>query len=137
MGLDGAVGGGVSHAGQHEAGFDLVVVEEALVRLVDGAGGELAGAGGAGASAAGVRQVDALLLGGIKDVLIVGNLDGLVESLALVDEGDLVGSHGKDWGSQTPECSGPVGPHRPTSDRGAAGAPGSAAPEAQSKGGHA
>ena len=43
MGLDGAVAGGVGHAGQHEAGFDLVVVQEALVGLIHGASGDLAG----------------------------------------------------------------------------------------------
>jgi len=72
VGLDGAVAGGVGHAGEHEAGFDLVVVEEALVALVNGAGGQLASAGGAGASAAGIGKIDALLFSGIKDVLIVG-----------------------------------------------------------------
>ena len=59
MGLDGAVAGGVGDAGQHETSFDLVVVQEALVGLVDGASGDLAGAGGAGSSAAGVGEVDA------------------------------------------------------------------------------
>jgi hypothetical protein len=84
VGLDGAVRGGVGDAGEDEAGLDLVVVEEALVRLVDGAGGELASAGGAGAGAAGVGQVDALLFSGVEDVLVVGNLDGLVQpSLSL------------------------------------------------------
>ena len=37
VGLDGAVGGGVGHTGQHETGFDLVIVQEALVGLIDGA----------------------------------------------------------------------------------------------------
>ena len=102
MGLDGAVAGGVGHAGQNKASFDLVIVEEALVRLIHGASGELAGTGGAGTSAAGVGEVNALLLSGVEDVLVVRNLNGLVKTLALVDEGDLVGSHGKDWGSQAP-----------------------------------
>ena len=38
VGLDGAIGGGVSHAGQHKARFDLIVVQEALVGLINGAG---------------------------------------------------------------------------------------------------
>ena len=36
VGLDGAVGCGVGHTGQHETGFDLIVVQEALVGLIDG-----------------------------------------------------------------------------------------------------
>ena len=93
VGLDGAVGGGVSHAGQHEASFDLIVVQEALVGLINGASGDFAGAGGASASAAGVRQVDALLFCCVEDVLIIRDFDGLVETFALADQGDLVGSH--------------------------------------------
>ena len=92
VGLDGAVGGGVCDAGQHETGFDLVVVQEALVGLIDGASGDLAGAGGASASAAGVGQIDALLFSSVEDVLVVGHFDGLVETFALADQGDLVGS---------------------------------------------
>ena len=93
VGLDGAVGGGVSHAGQHEASFDLIVVQEALVGLINGASGEFAGAGGASASTTGVRQVDALLFCCVEDVLIIRDFDGLVETFALADQGDLVGSH--------------------------------------------
>jgi hypothetical protein len=92
VGLDGAVAGGIGDAGQHEASLDLVIIEEALVALVNGTGGQLASAGRAGACTAGVGKVDALLFGSIEDVLIVRNLDGLVEAFALVDEGDLVGS---------------------------------------------
>ena len=94
VGLDGAVAGGVGDAGQHETSFDLVVVEEALIALVNGASGDLAGAGGAGACTAGIRQIDALLLSSVEDVLIVGNFDGLVQALAFADEGDLLGRHG-------------------------------------------
>ena len=93
VGLDGAVGGGVGDAGQHETSFDLVIVQEALVGLVNGASGDLAGAGGASASTAGVGEVDALLFSSVEDVLVVGHFDGLVETFALADQGDLVGSH--------------------------------------------
>jgi hypothetical protein len=93
VGLDGAVAGGVGDAGQHETSFDLVVVQEALVGLVDGASGDLAGAGGASASAAGVGEVDALLFSSVEDVLVVGHFDGLVQTFALGDQGDLVRSH--------------------------------------------
>ena len=93
VGLDGAVRRGVSHARQHEASFDLIVVQEALVGLINGASGDFAGAGGASASAAGVRQVDALLFCCVEDVLIIRDFDGLVETFALADHGDLVGSH--------------------------------------------
>ena len=90
---DGAVRGGVGHAGQHESGFNLIVVKEALVRLINSSSGDLASASGAGARAAGIRQVNALLFSGIEDVLIVRNLDGLVETLAFGDQGDLIRSH--------------------------------------------
>jgi hypothetical protein len=72
--LDDDVGGGVRNAGEHPAVGDLAVVEEALVGLVEGAGDDLAGAGGAGPRAAGVRQVDAFLLGVVQDVDVVGHL---------------------------------------------------------------
>ena len=94
MGLDGAIGGGVSHARQHEASFDLIVVQEALVGLINGASGDFASAGGASASAAGVRQINALLFCCVEDVLIIRDFDGLVQTFALADQGDLVGSHG-------------------------------------------
>ena len=90
VGLDGAVGGGVSDASQNETGLDLVVVQEALVGLVDGTGRDLACTGGASASAAGIGEVDALLFSGVEDVLIVGHFDGLVQTFALGDQGDLV-----------------------------------------------
>jgi hypothetical protein len=60
--------------------------------LVNCACGQFAGAGGAGASATGIWQVDSLLLSSIEDVLVVGYLNSFVETLALVDEGDLVGN---------------------------------------------
>ena len=93
MSLDRAVGGWIGHAGQHESGFDLIVVKEALVRLINSSSGDLASASGAGARAAGIRQVNALLFSGIEDVLIVRDLDGLVETLAFGDQGDLIRSH--------------------------------------------
>lgn len=62
VGLDGAVGGGVRHAGQHEAVALLGIVQEGLVGLVDGASHDLAGAAGASTSAARVGQVQAGLL---------------------------------------------------------------------------
>jgi hypothetical protein len=37
VGLDGAIAGGVGHTGQNETSFDLVVVKEALVGLINGA----------------------------------------------------------------------------------------------------
>jgi hypothetical protein len=72
--LDDDVGGGVRSAGEHPTVGDLVVVEEALVGLVDGARDDLAGAGGAGPRTAGEGQVDAFLLGEVQDVDVVGHL---------------------------------------------------------------
>jgi hypothetical protein len=72
--LDDDVRGGVGVAGEHPAVGDLAVVEVALVGLVHGAGDDLAGARGAGPRAAGVGQVDAVLLGLVQDVHVVGHL---------------------------------------------------------------
>ena len=96
MGLDGAIRGWISNAGQHETSFKLIVIEEALIRLVHRTTCELACTCGAGPSTTGIGQVDALLFSSIKDVLIIGNLNGLVQALALADQGDFVGSHGMD-----------------------------------------
>ena len=57
VGFDGAVGCGIGHAGQHKAGFDLVVVQEALIGLIDGASGDLACTGGASTGAAGIGSM--------------------------------------------------------------------------------
>jgi hypothetical protein len=57
--LNGAVGGGVGHAGEDKAVAHLVVIEERLVGLVNGTGSDLSGARRASASTAGVGQVDA------------------------------------------------------------------------------
>eukprot|EP00414_Alexandrium_minutum_P009453 CAMPEP_0113833288 /NCGR_PEP_ID=MMETSP0328-20130328/7825_1 /TAXON_ID=39455 /ORGANISM="Alexandrium minutum" /LENGTH=61 /DNA_ID=CAMNT_0000801543 /DNA_START=106 /DNA_END=288 /DNA_ORIENTATION=- /assembly_acc=CAM_ASM_000350 len=61
MSLDGHIGGRVGDASEAEAIAHLIVVQEGLVRLVDGAGEDLARAAGAGARAAGVGQLQALL----------------------------------------------------------------------------
>ena len=96
MRFDGAIGFGVGHAGQHKTGFDLVVIQEALVRLIDSASGKFAGASGAGPSSAGIWKINALLFSRVEDVLVIGDIDGFVEALRFVDQGDLVGSsHGK------------------------------------------
>merc|ERR1719263_195250 len=76
VGLDGHIRGGVGHAGEAEAIAGLVLIEEGLVGLVDGAIDDLARAAGAGAGAAGVGQLDALLLSLVQDVDILGALEG-------------------------------------------------------------
>ena len=92
--LDGAIGSGVGHTGQNKTSFDLVVVKETLVGLIDGAGSDFACAGGTSACTTGIGEIDTLLFSGIEDVLIVRNFDGLVEAFALADQGDLIRSHG-------------------------------------------
>lgn len=77
MGDNGAVRRGVGDAGEDEASLELVVVKEALLRVVHLAGGDLAGAGRARARAARVGEVHARLLRHVKDVLVLGALDGL------------------------------------------------------------
>eukprot|EP00414_Alexandrium_minutum_P007837 CAMPEP_0113831896 /NCGR_PEP_ID=MMETSP0328-20130328/7092_1 /TAXON_ID=39455 /ORGANISM="Alexandrium minutum" /LENGTH=75 /DNA_ID=CAMNT_0000800077 /DNA_START=42 /DNA_END=266 /DNA_ORIENTATION=+ /assembly_acc=CAM_ASM_000350 len=55
--LDGHIRGRIRDAREAEALAHLVVVQEGLVGLVDGAGEDLARAAGAGARAAGVGQL--------------------------------------------------------------------------------
>merc|ERR1719198_956531 len=71
-----AVRGRVRDAREHEAVLDLRVLEERLVRLVDGARDDLARAARARAGAARVRQVEALLLRLVEDVHVLGALKG-------------------------------------------------------------
>merc|ERR1719188_822744 len=75
VGLDGHVRGGVGDASQAEAIAHLVVVQEGLVRLVDGAGQHLARAARAGARPARVRQLDSLLFRLVQDVHVLGALE--------------------------------------------------------------
>merc|ERR1719436_1497237 len=90
--LDGHVGRRVRHAGKAETLLHLVVVQERLVRLVDGALHDLARAAGAGASAAGIGQLDALLLRLVQDVRVLRALE-LLRALGGL-QGDLeVGGH--------------------------------------------
>jgi hypothetical protein len=58
VGGDGAVGGGVSDAGEDEALAHLVVIEERLVGLVNTTGINLTGARRASSGAARVREVN-------------------------------------------------------------------------------
>ena len=92
--LDGAIRGWIGHAGQNETSFNLIVVQEALVGLINSTGSDFACACGTSACTAGVGKIDTLLFSSIKDVLIVRNFDGLVEAFALADQGDLIRSHG-------------------------------------------
>jgi hypothetical protein len=91
--LDDAVRRRVRDAGERIPGTDLRVVQERLVRLVDGALQYLAGARGARTSAAGVGQVYTGLLGRVQDVAVLWHLDHALLSfganeLHLVDGGD-------------------------------------------------
>ena len=91
--LDDAVRRRVRDAGERVPGTDLRVVEERLVRLVDGALQHLAGARGARTGAAGVGQLDAGLLGRVQDVAVLRHVDHALlpfgaDELHLVDGGD-------------------------------------------------
>jgi len=86
VGHDGAVRCSVRDAGKGKASGELVVVKEALLGVVHLASGHLARAGGARASAARVREVDASLLGYIEDVLVARAFNHLLKSLRTVRE---------------------------------------------------
>lgn len=86
--------GRVSDAGEDESAFDLVVVEEAAVGLVDKAFDDFAGAGGARSSPTRVRKLDPFLFSLVQDVDVVGTYEH--HRTLGSEELDLVGGHGGD-----------------------------------------
>ena len=66
-----------------------------MIGLINFTGDEFAGAGGASTGTAGIREVNASLFSRVKDVFRILDLDGFVEALGGVLEGDLEGSHGE------------------------------------------
>jgi hypothetical protein len=85
VGGDGAVRGGVSHTGEYKPSRDLVIIQEGLVRLVNGARFNFASTGGTSTRAAGVGQIDALLFSSIQNVLIFRAFNGGIQALGCVD----------------------------------------------------
>merc|ERR1740121_378140 len=77
MRLDRHVGGRVGHASEAKAVARLVVIQEGLVGLIDGARKDLAGATRARSCTARVRQLNAFLLGLVKDIRVFGALEFL------------------------------------------------------------
>lgn len=94
MGLNDNIRRRVGDAGENEAGFDLFVVEEAAVGLVDAAFHHLSGAGRARTRPARVRKIDPFLLRLVQDVDVVGAVE-LLGSLRGY-ELHLVDRHGRD-----------------------------------------
>jgi len=84
---------GIGYASEDKSGLDLVVVQERLVGLVNFAFGDFAGAGGASSSAARVGEVESCFFSSIKNVSIVINVNGLVNSFGFADEGNFVSCH--------------------------------------------
>lgn len=93
MSEDGAVRRGVGDAGEDESICHLGVIEEGLVRLVNGASGDLAAARGAGAGAARVGKVESLFFGLVEDVHVFGAFDDGLG--AVFDEGHGVAELGR------------------------------------------
>jgi hypothetical protein len=67
-GGDGAIAGGVTHAKQGKTGSDLIIIQEALIRLVDTAANNLARTGATSPGPTGVGEINALLFSSIEDV---------------------------------------------------------------------
>ena len=88
VGLNAAVAGGIADAEQGKSLADLIVVQEALVGLVNRTTQDLAGTGGAGSSSAGVGQIHTGFFGGVEDVHVIGALKG-----GTTFDADLVGGH--------------------------------------------
>jgi hypothetical protein len=93
VGQDGAIRGGIGDTGEHKPSFDLIIIQERLVRLVNRTGLHLTSAGGASSCATGVGQVNALLFSRIQDVLIFGNFDSGIQTFSLADQRDLISCH--------------------------------------------
>ena len=113
MSLNRAIRLGISDASQHEASFELIVIKEALIRLVNRTSRDLARTGRARPCTTGIRQVDALLFSSVENVLVIRNFDGLIKTLALIDQRDFVRSHGMemDGNTQNPRsCKAPESP---------------------------
>lgn len=85
MGNNGAVRGGVGHAGEDEALAHLVVIQEGLVGLVDRPGLNLAGARRAGSGTAGVREINSCAIffkekNGMRVIFLLKDRKGLDHS---------------------------------------------------------
>ena len=72
VGLDRAITQRIAHAKQSKALRHLVVIQEALVSLINASVEDFACACAAGASTAGIGEINALLFSSIEDVLIIG-----------------------------------------------------------------
>merc|ERR1719471_2375050 len=68
MRLDCHVGSGICYACEAEAVIHLVVVQESLIRLIDGTLKDFAGTAGTRTRTAGIGELQAFLLGLIQDV---------------------------------------------------------------------
>lgn len=66
--LDQAIAGGVADAEQCKAFGNLIIIEKALIRLINTATENLSSTGAAGSSTAGIGKINPLCFGGIKYV---------------------------------------------------------------------
>ena len=99
--LNGDIRGWVSNTGEDESVAHLLIIEEALVGLIHGTLLDETGTGAASSGSAGVRKVDTLLLGGVDDVLVAGNLELLLAVWGHESDGVLAISHGHDGGGSS------------------------------------
>ena len=97
LSLNLAVGSGVGDACEDKAVFNLIIVEEGAVALVDRTGYDLTRTGGAGAGPARVRHVNASLLSNIENVCIICALNRFLAGGS--DERDRI-AHLGDAGSR-------------------------------------
>jgi len=73
--LDRAIAQRIAHAKQGKPLGHLIVIQEALVSLINASVENLAGTGTASTRTAGIGEVNALLFSGIEDVLIIGTAE--------------------------------------------------------------
>ena len=72
VGLDHTISGGIAHTKQGQPLRHLIVIQKALISLINASFEDLASACAARTSSTGIGQINALLLGCIEDVLIIG-----------------------------------------------------------------
>ena len=99
MSLNGDIRSWVCDAGKDESFCHLVFIEERLVGVVDGTGGDQTSARAAGTSSAGVWKINTGFLGSVEDVGVISAVNRLLTIWG--HESDFVGSHHLDISSST------------------------------------
>jgi len=75
----------IGYAKESIASFDLLIIQEGLIALIDFTFNNFACTGRASTSAAGVRKIDALSFSNVKNVLVRRNFDSFIKTFSFVN----------------------------------------------------